>query len=176
MSVLAWAVAQPEVDASKLGLWGTSYGGGHVLFVAAYDARIKAVVAQVGSFDSRRTGQLLDTWRAYATRRAKGELPYPPPQPRTPGRLHGHPMIDYMVYYAPVEQAGLVRADQAVLIIVAENEELMDNRNHGQRVHERLQGPKSYVVIPGITHYDVYGKAFEQATKPAIDWYDKYLK
>lgn len=175
-SVLAWAVAQPEVDANKLGLWGTSYGGGHVLFVAAYDARIRAVVAQVASFDSRRAGQTLDAWRASATRRAKGELPYPPPQPRAPGKLHGHPMIDFMLYYAPVEQAGLVRADQAVLIIVAENEELLDNRNHGQRVYERLQGPKAYVVIPGITHYDVYGKAFDQATKPAIEWYEKYLK
>ncbi|MGH7354485.1 MAG: alpha/beta hydrolase [Candidatus Rokuibacteriota bacterium] len=175
-SVLAWAVAQPEVDVIKLGLWGTSYGGGHVLFVAAYDARIKVVVAQVASFDSRRAGPALDTWRAYATRRAKGEVPYPPPQPRTPGKLHGHPMLEHMLYYAPVEQAGLIRADQAVLIIAAENEELMDNRQHGQRVHERLQGPKSYVVIPGITHYDVYGKAFDQAIKPAVDWYDKYLK
>jgi len=176
VSVLAWAVAQPEVDASRLGLWGTSYGGGHVLFVAAYDSRVKAVVAQVAAFDSRRTGATLESWRAVATRRAKGELPYPPPQPRVPGRLHGLAMVEHMLDYAPVEQAGLLRADQAMLVIVAENEELFDNRNHGARVHERLQGPKSYVVIPGITHYDVYAKAFDQAIKPAVEWYDRYLK
>lgn len=175
-SVIAWAIAQPEVDATKLGLWGTSYGGGHVLFVTAYDPRIKAVVAQVAAFDSRRPGATADTWRAVATRRAKGELPYPPPQPRAPGRLHGHPMLEHILDYAPIEHAGLVRADQAMLIIVAENEELLDNRNHGQRVHERLQGPKSYVVIPGITHYDVYSRAFDQAIKPAIAWYDQHLK
>jgi len=175
-SVIAWAVAQPEVDATKLGLWGTSYGGGHVLFVTAYDSRIKAVVAQVASFDSRRAGTTLDAWRAVATRRAKGELPYPAPQPRVPGKLHGHPMLEHMLDYAPVEQAGLVRTHQAVLIIVAENEELFDNGNHGQRVHERLLGPKSYVVIPGITHYDVYSKAFDQAIKPALEWYDQHLK
>ncbi len=175
-SVLSWAVAQPEVDSGKLGLWGTSYGGGHVIFVAAYDARVRAVVAQVGAFDSRREGPTLDTWRAAAMRRAKGELPYPPPQPRTPGRLHGYPMIEHMLYYAPVEQAGLIRPDQAVLLIAAEKEELMDNHMHSERVYERLQGPKAYIVIPGITHYDVYGKAFDQAIKPAIDWYDKHLK
>ncbi len=45
VSVVAWAAGEPEVDVDKLGLWGTSYGGGYVLFVAAYDARIKAVVA-----------------------------------------------------------------------------------------------------------------------------------
>jgi uncharacterized protein len=176
VSVLAWAVAQPEVDATKLGLWGTSYGGGHALFVTAYDARIKATVAQVASFDSRRAGPTLDTWRAVATRRAKGELPYPPPQARAPGRLHGHPMLEHMLHYAPVEQAGLVRAEQAMLIVVAENEELFDNAQHGVKVHERLQGPKGYVVIPAITHYDVYARAFDKAMKPALEWYDKYLK
>lgn len=176
VSVLAWAVAQPEVDASKLGLWGTSYGGGHVLFVAAYDARIRAIVAQVAAFDSRRTGATLESWRAVATRRARGELPYPAPQPRVPGRLHGHAMVEHMLDYAPVEQAGLLRPDQAMLIIVAEKEELFDNREHGARVHERLVGPKSYVVIPGITHYDVYTRAFDQAIKPAIEWFDRYVK
>lgn len=176
VSVLAWAVAQPEVDAARLGLWGTSYGGGHVLFVTAYDARVKATVAQVGAFDSRRVGPTLDTWRAVATRRAKGELPYPPPQTRVPGKLHGFPMLEHMLDYAPVEQAGLVRSEQAVLIVVAEDEELFDNRQHGLKVYERLQGPKSYVVIPAITHYDVYGRAFDRAMKPAIEWYDRYLR
>jgi dienelactone hydrolase len=176
VSVLAWAVAQPEVDATRMGLWGTSYGGGHVLFVAAYDSRVKAIVAQVGAFDSRRSGATLETWRAVATRRAKGELPYPPPQSRVPGRLNGHAMLEHMLDYAPVEHAGLIRTDQAMLVIVAEHEELFDNRDHGKRVHERLQGPKSYVVIPGITHYEVYNRAFDLATKPAIEWYDRYLK
>ena len=61
-------------------------------------------------------------------------------------------------------------------IIVAEREELFDNRQHGQRVHERLDGAKDYVVIPGIGHYDVYGKALDQTMKLAIEWYDRYLK
>ena len=176
VSVVAWAVAQPEVDATRLGLWGTSYGGGHVLFVAAYDSRIRAIVAQVASFDSRRTGATLEHWRAVATRRAKGELPYPPPQSRVPGRLHGHPMVEHMLDYAPVEHAGLVRADQAMLLIVAEHEELFDNRDHGLRVHDRLTGPKSYVVIPGISHYEIYGKAFDHTVKLALEWYDAHLK
>lgn len=176
VSVLAWAVAEPEVDTAKLGLWGTSFGGGHVVFVAAYDARIKAVVAQAASFDMRRAGQTAEDWRAAGTRRAHGELPYPPPRPRVAGRLHGHPVIEQMLHYAPVEQAGLLRSDQAVLVIAAEKEELFDNRLHGQRVHERLPGPKRYVVIPAITHYDVYGSAFDQVTKLAVEWYDKHLK
>ena len=38
---------QPGIDPERIGLWGTSYSGGHALFVGALDARIKAIVAQV---------------------------------------------------------------------------------------------------------------------------------
>jgi uncharacterized protein len=36
-----------EVDAGRIGVWGSSYSGGHVLVVGAIDRRVKAVVAQV---------------------------------------------------------------------------------------------------------------------------------
>lgn len=39
--------AQPGIDPARIGLWGTSYSGGHALFVGSLDARIKAIVAQV---------------------------------------------------------------------------------------------------------------------------------
>lgn len=37
----------PEVDRDRIGVWGSSYSGGHVLVVGAIDKRVKAVVAQV---------------------------------------------------------------------------------------------------------------------------------
>ncbi|MEW2500639.1 alpha/beta hydrolase [Amycolatopsis sp. CA-161197] len=39
--------ARPEVDAERIGLWGTSYAGGHAIVLGATDRRLKAVVAQV---------------------------------------------------------------------------------------------------------------------------------
>ncbi|NMH97944.1 alpha/beta hydrolase [Pseudonocardia acidicola] len=36
-----------EVDPVRIGIWGTSYSGGHVLVVGAIDRRVRAVVAQV---------------------------------------------------------------------------------------------------------------------------------
>lgn len=38
---------QPLVDPKRIGIWGTSYSGGHVLVVAALDKRVKCVVSQV---------------------------------------------------------------------------------------------------------------------------------
>ncbi|MEV4431019.1 alpha/beta hydrolase [Streptomyces sp. R-07] len=39
--------SRPEIDADRIGLWGTSYAGGHALVLGATDRRLKAVVAQV---------------------------------------------------------------------------------------------------------------------------------
>ena len=46
-NAITWMSLQPEVDANRIGVWGTSYAGGHLLHLAAFDRRIKAVVAQV---------------------------------------------------------------------------------------------------------------------------------
>jgi uncharacterized protein len=44
---ITYAITLPETDASRIGIWGSSYSGGHVLVVGAIDRRVKAVVAQV---------------------------------------------------------------------------------------------------------------------------------
>jgi uncharacterized protein len=46
----------PEVDADRIGVWGTSYAGGHVLVLAANDRRIRAVVAQVPTISGYEQG------------------------------------------------------------------------------------------------------------------------
>ena len=47
-AALTFMGAQPEVDAARLGIYGTSYGGATVVFVAAIDPRVKCVVSVVG--------------------------------------------------------------------------------------------------------------------------------
>src|SRR5215472_17123874 len=37
----------PETDADRIGIWGSSYSGGHVLVVGAIDRRVKCVAGQV---------------------------------------------------------------------------------------------------------------------------------
>src|SRR5271155_1225149 len=53
-NALTWLEAQPEVDAERIGLWGTSFGGAHAPYVAAVDTRVKAAVGQVGFEDGAR--------------------------------------------------------------------------------------------------------------------------
>jgi uncharacterized protein len=44
---ITYAGTLDEVDATRIGVWGTSYSGGHVLVVGGIDRRVKAVAAQV---------------------------------------------------------------------------------------------------------------------------------
>jgi uncharacterized protein len=44
---ITYASTLPEVDVGRIGIWGSSYSGGHVIVVGAIDRRVKAVVAQV---------------------------------------------------------------------------------------------------------------------------------
>ncbi|OJU15262.1 MAG: acetylxylan esterase [Afipia sp. 62-7] len=46
-NAITFALTLPNVDPDRIGAWGTSLSGGHVLMLAALDGRGKCVVAQV---------------------------------------------------------------------------------------------------------------------------------
>ena len=61
-----------------------------------------------------------------------------------------------------------------LLVIDAGNEELFDRHIAGELAIQRARAngaPAKYTVIPGITHYQVYGDNFEEATQMAVDWF-----
>jgi hypothetical protein len=182
-NLINWAMGEPAVDKNRLGLRGSSYSGGHVLYVAAYEPRVKAFVSQVGAFDSRpksislagAAGDQVKTAHDEATKRARGEIGYPEAGQRVIGNLYGAPIRDKLLRWAPVEVADK-RTDCAMLFIVAEKEELFDNRDHAKAAYDRARGPKKYVEIPKITHYGIYRESREEAVKLAVEWFDQYLK
>jgi fermentation-respiration switch protein FrsA (DUF1100 family) len=45
-AALAYARTLEEIDSSRIALWGTSFGGGHVLIAAERDGNVAAVVSQ----------------------------------------------------------------------------------------------------------------------------------
>lgn len=45
--VITYAQSREDVDANKVGLWGSSYSGGNVLWVGGVDKRVKVVLSQV---------------------------------------------------------------------------------------------------------------------------------
>jgi dienelactone hydrolase len=59
-AALTFIEGEPMVDTDRIGIWGSSFGGGHVIWRAANDPRVKCVVAQVGAMDQR--GSVLATY------------------------------------------------------------------------------------------------------------------
>lgn len=176
-NAIHWVHGEKQCDTKRIGLWGTSYSGGHVVYVAARDPRVKATVSQVPGMDSRFVlfGRGRKLTFEEATKRARGNIGYPKPGAVQVGKLKGAPIRERLMNYAPVDEAG--KAPKcAMLFIIAEKEELFNNRDHGVKAHAKAKGPKKLVTIPKISHYGIYKEGRDQAQKEAIAWFDQYLK
>ncbi|MBB4038819.1 hypothetical protein GGR34_000448 [Microvirga flocculans] len=55
-AAITYLCSRPEVDAGRIGVWGTSYSGGHALVIAATDARVRCVVSQVPTISGYLSG------------------------------------------------------------------------------------------------------------------------
>ena len=53
---ISYLEARPEVDPKRIGLWGTSYAGGHALVLGATDRRIACIVSQVPTISGYQQG------------------------------------------------------------------------------------------------------------------------
>src|SRR5258708_7248277 len=58
-NAITWVSLRPEVDASRIGVWGSSQSGAHVLHLAAFDKRIKTAVSQVPLVNGMQNAQRL---------------------------------------------------------------------------------------------------------------------
>jgi fermentation-respiration switch protein FrsA (DUF1100 family) len=54
---ITYATTLPEVDAERIGIWGSSYSGGHVLVVGAIDRRVRCVACQVPLISGHRNAR-----------------------------------------------------------------------------------------------------------------------
>ena len=188
-SCLDFLYGEPMVNPNKIGLWGTSYGGGHVVYAATHDDRVKCVVSQVGGMDSRssslpwtKTEAMQKEVRQEAVKRARGEID-PVPQGGLPvglfkgpwAQLTGTPYLSRMMDYSPIRYADQLKVP--ILIIEAEKDELMKPAEHGQRLYALVKDriPAEYWLFPG-THFEIYNQGRREAIQRAIAWYDRYLK
>lgn len=188
-NAISYAAADPRVDAGRIGLLGSDLAGGYVLYAAAHDARVKALVSQVSHVDLRPSkpyqrdpAKVIAEADAAASQIAAGKAAYPADGARAPvgvgsgmgDGLVGAPVGNKLARWTPVDEAAGVIAP--TLFVLAEKEELFSNTYNGQMACERVQGPRKMVMLPKITHYGIYGAERARAVTAAIDWFDRYLK
>ena len=180
-AAVSFIAGEPGVDKGRIGLWGSSYGGGLVTWVAGNDPRVKCTAAQVpGGFNKPAPAR-----EAYAydlaTKQARGETE---PVPFETGKLGGKMATYANMRVNPVKGIGFsvlaaaANIQTPVLFVVAENEELSNNAGVEQGHQDLVKRgvPSKYHVIKGITHYGVYGEGFDEATRLEIEWFNQHLK
>lgn len=178
LNAIHWVAGEPMCDITRLGLFGSSFSGGLVVWAAERDPRVKALHSQVGSLDGRwvvATAKERQATYEEATKRARGEIGYPAPGTKVLGNLIGAPIRSRFIDYDPADEVE--KAPKcAMQFVIAEKEELFDNKDNALKAYPRVLGPKNLVTIPNITHYGIYREARLQAFQLALAWFDKYLK
>jgi dipeptidyl aminopeptidase/acylaminoacyl peptidase len=202
-NAITWLQAQPEVDADRIGVWGTSNGGAHAPYVAGVDERVKAAVGQVGYGDGRRLimdirspqerrelEALLAEDRKQRVLTGKGagatcDVLLASPQTRAffAEALKALPELYCEIPWASAEKTMEYRpidvvdriAPRALLLIGAEKDDLCKFEGY-RDLYERARQPKKLVGLP-ITHYEIYTPEWvAKSARLAIEWYDQHLK
>ncbi len=182
-NAISYIQGEPGVDPDRIGIWGSSYSGGHVVTVAALDARVKVAVGQVPAISGKnvpmaprpiRKALLEDAIKRARTGKG-GEFKTGFSTPR---------MVDIETQleasqYHPYHYLYRIPETTALLFIGAENEELYGpekNKDRGEAAANEHPGPSKYIDIRGITHFEMYiDEAFERGSNAAAAWYLAYL-
>ena len=180
-AAISFLAGEPTVDPQRIGIMGSSYGGGLVTYMAGNDPRVKCVVAQVpGLGGANRDRALAAAFRLH-TQQARGEVE---PVPLETGKMTGK-MEKYSnmrtnaaksIGFSALEAATKINVP--ALFVVAENEELSNNDivAEAQKQIAARGVPSKYHVVKGITHYGIYREGFQEATALEIAWFEEHLK
>ena len=180
-SAIAFLSGEPNVDATRIGLLGTSYGGGLVTWMAAYDPRVRCAAVQVPGMGGQKQSPFYERAYALMTRQSRGEAEPVPFKTGAPGgKMAAYAHMRYNiakdVAFNPLQAARDVKVP--MLIIDAGREELMDITQNGGRVAEILRGsgtPVKYHVFPDIGHYGVYADKLPDVLQMELNWFDEHL-
>jgi len=178
-NAISYLQGEPGVDADRIGIWGSSFAGGNVIVVAALDSRVKAIVGQVPAISGKNSpagpvplgGKLLEDAirRARTGQGAEFETGF------SVRRMVDVETQQMVAEYRPFHYLKSV-GNRPVLLIPAEKDELINNRDNSYAAMEVLTGPKKLIDVPAITHFEMYiGEAFEISSNAAAKWFREYL-
>jgi fermentation-respiration switch protein FrsA (DUF1100 family) len=173
---ITWVRTRSEVDAERIGVWGSSYSGGHVLVLGAIDRRIKCVVSQVplvsGWLNAQRLirsdfmGQTRAMFDADREGRYEGKAPgmvaVVDPDPSAPSAL---PTPDSWEWFS---RTGETRAPSWRNEVTLRSVELFTEYEPGVYIERIAPTPLLMVVAAGdhLTPADLALAAYGRACEP----------
>jgi len=203
-NAVTYLTSRPEVDASRIGAFGSGgTGGGNAVMAAGLDPRIQATVSQVPIADGRdwlhrmrrehEWLELLARLEADAKRRVvdgTGEcvaprdgIMVPTPERRTTQiKSDVDTRIPAQVELASAEAIFAYRpidvvdriAPRALMLICVERDATTPE-DHAVALYERAGAPKRLVVQTGTTHYGAYEQYRDVVNPLIVEWFQRYL-
>lgn len=176
-NAISFLQGEPGVEPTQIGVWGSSYAGGHTITLAATDARVKAAVAQVPAIRGKGSPEGPVAMNAMAAEDAIKRAREGQGDEFETGfsvrRKVDVETIQMTREYRPYHLAKLVAVP--VLFIVAEKDQLINNRDNAYAVSDAIENSE-VLEISGITHFEMYvDEAFETASAAAANWFRKHL-
>ena len=203
-AAMTYLSIQPEADADRIGLYGTSYGGATVSWTAALDQRAKCIVSVVGIGHGarwmsrvRRVDEWVDLRERSKEDREKrattGESDYvdrseillPDRQSAelaaaarrlNPAAVGTIPMeyVDDTIGFNPEWIVDKI-SPRPILFITSEDDRLV-LPEESEQLYAHAGEPKKLVVLKGYGHYEVYSEpAFSEVMGETLEWYGGYL-
>ena len=203
-AAMTYLSIQPEADADRIGLYGTSYGGATVSWTAAIDQRAKCIVSVVGIGHGarwmsrvRRVDEWVDLRERSKEDREKrattGESDYvdrseillPDRQSAelaaaarrlNPAAVGTIPMeyVDDTIGFNPEWIVDKI-SPRPILFITSEDDRLV-LPEESEQLYAHAGEPKKLVVLKGYGHYEVYSEpAFSEVMRETLEWYGEYL-
>ena len=181
-NAISFLSGDSNVDANRIGLYGTSYGGGLVTWMAAHDKRVKCIVSQVPGMGRMRSEGSENAAYGVSIKQTRGETEVIPDKggrlgPKTGKYYHMRFNSPKSIGYNVLAHAHKITAP--TLIIDAGKDELLNWRKNGGALAEILKKKQEVIVkheVLPMTHYGVYGAKFSETTNLAVSWFDTYLK
>jgi fermentation-respiration switch protein FrsA (DUF1100 family) len=187
---------QPEVDATRIALFGVSYGGANVISAGAADTRTKAIVSVIGFGDGdrwlRNSRRLWEYWalrkrieKDRERRVLTGSSEYVDafeiliPTPAEEQFYSGSGQIASLKSELPLETAEDIMyykpeavvhqiAPRPILIIGAELDYLV-GVEECVSLYEKAREPKHLHILPGLSHYETYTQGFETVMRLSLE-------
>jgi pimeloyl-ACP methyl ester carboxylesterase len=192
---VGWLGRQPGVDGSRIGIWGSSFSGGHVAVLAAEDLPIRCAVAQVPGIVSGGPALFEATVTAISDALSKGwadaTIPAATATTDGVGMMFADGAYDWFSRVAqeraptwrnevrigalaephhPIEHLPHVKVP--LLLIVAPDDLLTPP---GPAIAVASEVPLIKVVeIPG-GHFDAYESGFAASSGAAVTWFQRHL-
>ncbi len=170
-NAISYMESREDVDAARIGAWGISYSGGHVLILGALDARVRAICGVVPTVDGYQNMRLAHGTLGFRRLQAAlsearrklyetGEHTYLPHQPRDESELASWPFPKSKVTFtrlketqAPAYEGRSTAASTEMLLAYS----VMP---FAERLHTT---PTLLVVAEGDdhTHWDLAARAYD---------------